>query len=506
MSLKQFDFLSPKLTLHFYGQSSHSSYINGILTIITYLLYIILFIYFSSDIIFHIGVSSYFYNKVIEDAGIYFLNTSALFHYFKLLYIIADPRIIQILGVTLIPLEQYSIDGKRENYDHYIYSFCNKDMKKYFNKNILSIIDDADFLNNSFCIESFYNSTTGIITKYNDLNFSYPSIKHGMSNPNFTYYGIIAQKCVNSSLNNYSCDTPENIEKKLFGMAFDFRFFSFNVDIQNYKNPLKLSLISITQGYSQLNFAGNNLNFDPLKVKTDNGLLFNSMNEKSAHRFEKNEKEIWESSVGILGAYYFWMQNNGMIYERSYKKIPNILADFGGTTQAIYIIASGLNWIFYKFNLLKDINTLLLNSIQLKNNNNSNDLHFSNNLIFDLGNNSKSLINLNLNNNNKNRNNRRIRCNEHSDNQDKNSNKNNMNLFKIPQIEIKQQYIFYKDISVCFFIKWMICCKQSKFKKSKNISYIFDTYKKFISEENIIVHSLAIKNFEQIQNKIKFIN
>ena len=494
MSLKQFDFLSPKLTLHFYGQSSHSSYINGILTIITYLLYIILFIYFSSDIIFHIGVSSYFYNKVIEDAGIYFLNTSALFHYLKLLYIIADPRIIQILGVTLIPLEQYSIDGKRENYDHYIYSFCNKDMKKYFNKNILSIIDDADFLNNSFCIESFYNSTTGIITKYNDLNFSYPSIKHGMSNPNFTYYGIIAQKCVNSSLNNYSCDTPENIEKKLFGMAFDFRFFSFNVDIQNYKNPLKLSLISITQGYSQLNFAGNNLNFDPLKVKTDNGLLFNSMNEKSAHRFEKNEKEIWESSVGILGAYYFWMQNNGMIYERSYKKIPNILADFGGTTQAIYIIASGLNWIFYKFNLLKDINTLLLNSIQLKNNNNSNDLHFSNNLIFDLGNNSKSLINLNLNNN------------EHSDNQDKNSNKNNMNLFKIPQIEIKQQYIFYKDISVCFFIKWMICCKQSKFKKSKNISYIFDTYKKFISEENIIVHSLAIKNFEQIQNKIKFIN
>ena len=179
MSLKQFDFLSPKLTLHFYGQSSHSSYINGILTIITYLLYIILFIYFSSAIIFHRGVSSYFYNKVIEDAGIYFLNTSALFHYFKLLYIIADPRIIQILGVSLIPLEQYSIDGKRENYDHYIYSFCNEDMKNNLNKSILSTLDDADFLNNSFCIESFYNSTTGIITKYNELNFSYPSIKHG---------------------------------------------------------------------------------------------------------------------------------------------------------------------------------------------------------------------------------------------------------------------------------------------------------------------------------------
>jgi hypothetical protein len=170
-------------------------------------------------------------------------------------------------------------------------------MKNNLNKSILSTLDDADFLNNSFCIESFYNSTTGIITKYNELNFSYPSIKHGMSNPNFTYYGIIAQKCVNSSLNNYSCDTPENIEKKLYGMAFDFRFFSFNVDIQNYKNPLKLSLISVTQGYSQSNFAANQLNFDPLKVKTDNGLIFNSMNVKSAHKFEKNELQVLEFTI-----------------------------------------------------------------------------------------------------------------------------------------------------------------------------------------------------------------
>ena len=40
----------------------------------------------------------------------------------------------------------------------------------------------------------------------------------------------------------------------------------------------------------------------------NNGLIFDSMNEKSAHKFEKNEKEIWESSVGILGSYYFLIE------------------------------------------------------------------------------------------------------------------------------------------------------------------------------------------------------
>ena len=94
--------------------------------------------------------------------------------------------------------------------------------------------------------------------------------------------------------------------------------------------------------------------------------IFNWINEKRAYNFEQNEKQTYDSVYGILCSYYFWMQNNAIIYERNYKKIQNIFSNFGGMTQTIYMFFSFINWIFYKFTMLNDINKLLCNMIYFK--------------------------------------------------------------------------------------------------------------------------------------------
>ena len=492
MFFKKLDFISPRITLYYYGYRTHSSIFSGVLTTITYFLYIILFLYFSLEIVTHKNLSSYFYNKMIYDVGFYSLHNSGIFHYLQVKKKNFDPKAIQIIGIKSISLSKYTNDGKRENYDHYIYSICNKDMKSYINnQHLLSIIDDSLYYNNSFCIESFYNSTTKIITKYNENNFIYPSIEHGMSNPNYTYYGIIVQKCINSTLNNYSCDTQENIEKQVNEITFDFRLINLDVDVLNYKQPLLYSFISITSGFSPSNFAVNHLNFQPMKIKTDNGLLFNSIYELNTYKFEQNEKQTWEPISDILGVYYFWMQNNAIIYERSYQKIQNILADFGGISKAISIISSVLNWIIYKFNLLKHTNTLLKRFI---------DIRINNQVIGDNMNNSS--INLNSNFNKNSQRIIKIGLNEQSNNKNiiKNMNNKTYSLSKIYNSNDSFEKIIYKKISFLRFMEWNLYCQNSKVRKANNMTFLYEIYKQFISVESLFLSILILRKFEKYKS------
>ena len=141
------------------------------------------------------------------------------------------------------------------------------------------------------------------------------------------------------------------------------------------------------------------------------------------------------------------MQNNAIIYERNYKKIQNIFSNFGGMTQTIYMFFSFINWIFYKFTMLNDINKLLCNMIYFKK-----DKNFSYNYNLDCIPNSNSILNLKINHSNsskriihslkliKGNKNRNI-----LNNIDKSFN-NNI-IFDI------KKYIFFRNINFCPFLK-----------------------------------------------------
>ena len=62
MILKKVDFLSPQITFYHKGFLSHSSILSGIISVISFILIIIVAIYFSLDIIKHQNPTAYYFN------------------------------------------------------------------------------------------------------------------------------------------------------------------------------------------------------------------------------------------------------------------------------------------------------------------------------------------------------------------------------------------------------------------------------------------------------------
>ena len=83
-----------------------------------------------------------------------------------------------------------------------------------------------------FVQKVLYNSTTRKIKKYYKTDFIYPKIAYGQSNPNESYYGILIQKCINSSYNNNSCDSLEKINDELDEIGIDLCIINNDVDIE----------------------------------------------------------------------------------------------------------------------------------------------------------------------------------------------------------------------------------------------------------------------------------
>jgi len=374
MVLKELDFLSPKLTLYFNGQKSHSSKIGGLLTIISYSLVLIFGLYISRDLILRKNPYSYSYFKVIDDVGEFKLDSSNIFHYLKIKKIYNNIDFLKYFQV--IGLNSY-LSENRENYDHWIYEKCTENMNnlnKY--KKIKNILDINDYTTNSFCISKFYNSTSQNITLYNDTkNFQYPYIKHGMSNSNGTYYIIYFQKCINSTINNYSCVSEEEIDEYLetYGGILGFNFLNNYIDINNYKNPINNNLYKIGDEFgNEETYVTNNINLIPLYLITNDMYIFDNKKYIKTYKYEQNQKVTYDRENGILGMFSLWMQNNAEVNMRNYKKLADILASIGGIMKCIIVISNGINYIYMKFITYYDINKIMNICVNYKDNNKKN--------------------------------------------------------------------------------------------------------------------------------------
>ena len=84
MFIKEFDFLSPKISLYYKGSLSHSSSFSVILSIISFIIITSFSIYFSLDLIEKKNPDFYYLNRYAEDPGEFAFNSSSLFHFISL--------------------------------------------------------------------------------------------------------------------------------------------------------------------------------------------------------------------------------------------------------------------------------------------------------------------------------------------------------------------------------------------------------------------------------------
>ena len=363
MFLKKFDNISPRLTFHYNFQHSHKNIFGGILTIISYLLCILISIYFSNDVFYKKNPYIYFYNRVIEDAGYFPMNSKSMFHY---VYINNSKNLnldeyFQIIGFKNLYVTDYNENGNRENYDHYIYEKCSDDFDDLSNNNIKDILNFSDY-HLSYCISSFYNHTSKQIISIKDKNFPEPSVEHGISHPLGSFYGIFIQKCYNSTLLNIKyCETQEKMNKLLnnTNIMVALTILNNEIIIENYKDPFQHSLYQITSGILNYQFTVNHLNFQPLSVITHDGLIIENKKEERYYSYELNEKISYKTETGIVSSFFIWMQNKNQIYERIYKRIPNVIGDISGSIKMIIVITTGINYLIYYIILYNDISEVI---------------------------------------------------------------------------------------------------------------------------------------------------
>ena len=356
MILRNLDFLSPEITLYFKGRYKHSSIFSGIITLISYAVILACIIYYTLDFIDRNNPSIYFFNRYVEDAGAYPLNESSIFHYLNLIGASRDKSIeydfnsIRIYGIEMY-IDSYIQSYDYSNNNHWEYALCDYD-EDISIKKLNNLIDKKTF-SQSACIKKYYSSKEKKYFNKGESGFIWPTLEHGASHPNRTFYGIIIETCQNNSFFKRH--------------AISLNFIDHYADALNYNEPYTQYIYSITNGLTiSASISLNNLNFNPSLTRTHNGIFMDNLVQERSYSFAQNEKlSVNKVGKNTVTAFYFWMQNNMIYNERYYKKFQDLLSNIGGLGSFILLIGLFINSFVSYYVILLDTQNLIFNIEEL---------------------------------------------------------------------------------------------------------------------------------------------
>ena len=544
MIIKYFDYLSPRVTFYYKGFLSHSSIFSGILSIIAITFILILIVYFSLDLFQRNDPNTFYFNSFIEDAGLYKINKSSLFHFVSIVENIkgvSNAIQFDFQSFSVIGLQTYvdnylgNIKGNSKGvqaFDHWIYGYCNKEV----NTEGLDELLNYDFFEKSACIKAFYNSTEETYYHIGDPRFVWPEIAYGTFNELNKLYGIFIQKCNNKTIKDvlgidYVCKTEKQINDyfNLKGGSIVIHLYFVNnyINVLNYENPNNKFFYRIENPFTQNQSASNDINFNPTLVRSHNGLILDNIREDISYMFDRNDVYISDNAgKDLYISYNFFLKNMVEYYERIYKRIQEVISSIGGINQAITIIAIYLNQLYNSFVVLSDTEILLHSSINTEKNihkkkvneykelkNKMKDLE-KRNKTDDIKKNSKTkkINNHKLNNNNypnynktenDKSNNIFINLEEKKKNilEDKtHNNEINKDIKDIHKVDtIDKEKIKYKNENNNFL---NFLCYMMTFKKQKRLFKVYENFRiKIISEEHLIRNHLNIYNLMKATEK-----
>jgi len=193
-------------------------------------------------------------------------------------------------------------------------------------------------------------------------------LEHGTFNPQNKIYSLIVYKCDQNILNNifgkgHKCKTDDEIEEIINKRGLmHFNFIDHYVDILKFKEPIKKYFYRIENTIDKDNYSMNNINFNPILIKSQKGIIFDNYENKKSYSYERNDVFIKLKKGNIYMEYSLLLNNRVNYYERIYKKLTVSLTTLGGVANTIIIIATFIKKIINQFTALKDIQTILNSS------------------------------------------------------------------------------------------------------------------------------------------------
>ena len=353
MFIKYLDYLSPRVTFYYQGNLSHTSIISGIISIVAIVFLIILSVYFSLDIIQKSNPNTFFFNSFIEDSGTYYFNKTSLFHFVNIIQNIRGNEIHEDFDFTTFNIigAQAHIDnfinndkrGGLKTFDHWVYGNCNKN-----NTEGLDDLIKFDFFEKSACVIKYFNCTEGKYYSIDEPNFAWPRIAHGTFNDLNKLYGLYVQKCSDDILyqilgDGYNCKNDSEIDYYFDslkgGRIMHFYFVNNYINILDYYNPINKFIYRMETPLYKEQYSTNSININPVLVRTHNGLILDNIKDDVTYMLDRNDVYISErKGANMYMAYCFFLKNNKEYYERTYKRIQEVISSIGGINQAILLL------------------------------------------------------------------------------------------------------------------------------------------------------------------------
>ena len=369
MILKDLDFLSPSITLFHYGRQNHSSEFGGVLTVIGVIFCFIYLAYQLNDLINYKTLSLFFYNKFEYKSGKYFLDNDGIFHFIQFrnhnndgYFGKYDKKYIRVFISKLVNTYSSNMDLLQKT-NHWVYDLCEEEID---NKNIdKNLFNDVENFTNSVCIKYYYDSKQKKYYNKSNKNFIFPFIELSNSRGDNTLLGIIIEKCNNNSLLNEllgPCGSENEIEKYLQDFTSMYLTFIDNqIDPTNFKKPVKKYFNTVNSMLTSITYPVHNVNFSPLIIKTDKGRFFNKKYfTENSFVFDTNRKDSKNNNEysTILCQINFWMQNNFIIYDRSYRKLLDFFPYIGGVIEITYYVLYIINYMYNRFKIISNTKNL----------------------------------------------------------------------------------------------------------------------------------------------------
>ena len=184
MEIKEIDFLSPKITLYYYGSKRHKSLLGTIMSLLMVMLSGIYIFYLFTSVARHKISSFIFYKTYLTEAGNYAFNErSGIFHYYQVYdidkkdYGEYNPSYIRIIMSRLYKTYQNDYALLSEN-EHWAYDKCREGKdNRNDNKNIFG--KESSFYKGA-CLRYYYNIEKKEYFPVEDKNnFKFPYLIHG---------------------------------------------------------------------------------------------------------------------------------------------------------------------------------------------------------------------------------------------------------------------------------------------------------------------------------------
>ena len=350
MFLKKIDFLSPSITLFYQGNPAYTSALSGFLSIITIILIVLcsipyIKILFNRDKEAPISAS---FTKFLEDAGTFPLNSSSLFHFISIENInnkeneefdFSEFNAIGIDG----SISNYESDNNLNNYNHWLYGYCNNDKDIEGLKDIIK----HNFLTKSACIRKYYDSNSKQYYDTDNPNFLWPNLSHGVFHPKNNFYSLIIKSCEQKILNvlfkeeNIICKNEQDLD--LDNKVIHLNFIDRYIDINNYKNPTGNYAFKLENKLDKDNYSVNHMNFNPSMIKSNNGIVLDEEEIQSSYIYDRTDVFTYQKKANIYMGYTFYINNRLNYYERKYTSLQDVLSNIGGVLNIIIFIMTFIN-------------------------------------------------------------------------------------------------------------------------------------------------------------------